>query len=282
MHDILMITYNRATYTKLALESLLNSCDSYMRVWVWHNGDDEETLKVVKSFQDHPNFHRLKHSSKNLRLNPPTNWFWEESDGEYLTKVDDDCLLPEGWGASLRELHEENPDLGIVGCWRFYDEDFYPKLASKKMIQLRCLNQLMSNPWVQGSGYVMKRKCLEDNGGKLGENESFPAFCIRAALKGWKNGWAYPFIHEEHMDDPRSPYCLLKSDEDFMAQRPLSAINDNVVTLSDWAKRVRFMAKIVQKASSDPKQHTGWRRRLHNVIRRTKIQLGVEETWRSQ
>jgi len=280
MHDVLMITYNRAEYTKLSLARLLESCDDEMRVWVWHNGDHQETLDVVKSMQDHPNFHHLEHSPENQKLRGPTNWFWEKSDGDFVTKVDDDCLLPDGWGADLRRMHLDNPELGIVGTWRFYDEDFVPHLANKKIIKLKREVEMMRNPWVQGSGYVMKREVIDQNGG-IGEAESFPWYCIRAALAGWENGWAFPFIHEEHMDDPRSPFCLIKTDEDFMAQRPLSAINDNLETLADWAARVRYMAQLVQAASPDPRRHIGWWRRWNSLKRRAGSLIGLKEPWRA-
>ena len=48
--DILMITYNRPEYTRLSLERLLATCDESMRVWVWHNGTDEETLPEYLQF----------------------------------------------------------------------------------------------------------------------------------------------------------------------------------------------------------------------------------------
>ncbi len=281
MHDILMITYNRPIYTKLALERLLASCDETMRVWVWQNSRDEETISVVKALQEHPRFHHYEFSPENRRLREPTNWFWENvgDDCEYLSKVDDDCMLPDGWGASIRKMLQNNPRLGIVGCWRFYEEDFLQEIAQKKIIDLANGNQLMKNCWVQGSGYILRRDCQQELGG-LRTKESFPGYCIRAALSGWQNGWAYPFIHEEHMDDPRSPYCLIKTDAAFMKQRPLSAIHDNVTTIAQWGARVKYNAKQVQRAHPDPKYHVGWRKKIRILKKRAKKLIGVNEEWR--
>jgi glycosyltransferase involved in cell wall biosynthesis len=279
MHDILMITYNRADYTRMALSRLLDTCDESMRVWVWHNGGHEETLDVVRQLSTHPRFHHLEISKENKRLREPTNWFWSNCDGDYLSKVDDDCLAPDDWGRILRQTHCGNPRLGIIGTWRFYDEDFMPEIANRKICTLPGGQRLMANCWVQGSGYVMKRACFESLG-PLRENESFPGYCIRAALSGWQNGWHHPFLHEEHMDDPRSAYCAIKTNEQFMAQRPLSAINDDVTTLEQWAARVKHMARIVQEASPDPKAHVGWRRKLQSIRRRLNRIIGQTETWR--
>jgi len=277
-HDILMITYNRASYTQRALGRLLDSCDDRMRVWVWHNGNHAETLDVVRSFQGHPRFHHFEHSAENKRLQAPTNWFWNTADGAYVSKVDDDCMLPNGWSSTLIDTLEANPRLGIVGSWRFYDEDYVPELAGKKIRTLNGGHRIMANCWVQGSGYVMRREVIR----KLGPlAESFPAYCIRACLGGWDCGWYFPFIHEEHMDDPRSPFCEIKTDEQFMAQRPLSAINDNVTTLAQWGARVKHMARVVQEASPDPRQHVGWRRRLGSVRQRVRKMFGLEKDWRA-
>lgn len=278
--DILMITYNRPGYTKKALGALLDSCDQTMRVWVWHNGDHQETLDVVNSFRAHPQFYHFEHCPENKRLREPTNWFWQNSDGAFVCKVDDDCMLPEGWAQTLRDAHDANPKFGVIGCWRFYEEDFVPKLANRKIDTFAGNHQIMRNAWVQGSGYLLRRECQKENG-LLGENESFPAYCIRAALSGWQIGWYFPFIHEEHMDDPRSPFCEMKSDEDFMANRPLSAINDNVTSLAQWSARVKHMAMLVQRAHPDPKFHTGWRKKFSNLFTRIKNKMGIGESWRT-
>lgn len=278
-HDILMITYNRPEYTRLALSRLLDTCDEFMRVWVWHNGDHRETLAVVRELARHPRFYHLKVSPENKLLREPTNWFWANSTGAYLSKVDDDCLEPDDWGAQLRSAHNANPQLGVIGTWRFYDEDFVPELAGKKIRSLAGSTQLLENCWVQGSGYVMKRSCI-DQLGLLGPKESFPGYCIRGALRGWKNGWAFPLLHEEHMDDPRSKFCAIKTDAQFMQQRPLSAINDNVISLSDWGGRIKHMARVVQAADPDPRQHVGWRKRLQHLSARAAKIVGRQEAWR--
>ncbi len=278
-HDILMIVHNRAEYTEMALARLLESCDGTMRVWVWQNGNHRRTGEIVRSMSNHPRFHHLEHSSDNKKLREPTNWFWRESPGAWLSKVDDDCLLPDGWGAKLREAHQANPKLGVIGCWRFYDDDFEPNLARKKIVELEDGTRLMRNCWVQGSGYVIKRACREGTG-FLQPDESFTNWCIRAALAGWENGWLFPFIHEEHMDDPRSPYCLVTTDEQFVAQRPLSAVNDNVTTVEEWAERVRYMARSAQAATPDPRHYVGWRRVVRRVPQRLSRMLGRREPWR--
>ena len=101
----------------------------------------------------------------------------------------------------------------------------------------------MTNAWVQGSGYVLHRECIEECGPNQ-KGESFTDYCIRSALTGWQHGWYFAFIHEEHMDDPRSKYCMIKSNDDFLEKRPSSAVVDKVTSLAQWPERVKHMARV--------------------------------------
>lgn len=257
-HDILMITYNRPYFTRLALEQLLATCDEYMRVWLWHNGTHTETVEVVRRFQGHPSVHYFHVCRENKKLREPTNWFWANADGPYLTKVDDDCLLPEGWGRTLRQAHDDAPSLGLAACWRFYDEDYMPDQVERKIKNLPGGHRLMTHHHVQGSGYVMKKPVFEDCG-PMRESESFTRYCQRAAARGWDVGWYYPFVHEEHMDDARSLYYPYRTDEEFLEKRPLTAIHNGVVSLQEWRARSRWQARNLQEDTSRAREHIGWR-----------------------
>ena len=266
-HDILMITYNRPAFTRLALEQLLKTCDEYMRVWLWHNGTDAETLAVVQELKDHPSVHSFQVCEENKKLRGPTNWFWAHADGAYLSKVDDDCLLPEGWGQTLRQALDDAPSLGVVACWRFYDEDFLPEAAERKMKHLPGGHRLMTHHHVQGSGYVMKRAVFQ-SGGPIRDHESFTHYCWRVDAAGWDVGWYFPFIHEAHMDDARSPYYPYQTDEEFLAKRPLTAIKKNVLTIEQWRARSRWQARMLQEDTTRGKDRIGWRGRLRRLTRR--------------
>lgn len=260
--DVLMITYRRPDYTRLSLRRLLETCDGSMRVWLWHNGTDRDTLTVTQSFGSHPNVHALHVNEENVGLNEPTNWLWRNATGTYVSKVDDDCLVPDGWAQRLREAHEREPVLGVVGCWRFQEEDFFPRLASRKIHTLPSGTRVLRNTWVQGSSYLMKRSCVEQQG-PLRPGTNFSGYCDRLAAAGWINGFHYPFLHEDHMDDPRSPHSALGSDDDMDRHAPLSAVVNDVSTVAEWQDRIRRNAWGVQLAPLDPRWFHGWRGRLY-------------------
>ena len=262
--DILMVTYNRLEYTQRSLPRLLDSCDESMRVWVWHNGNDAATLDLVRSCESHPRMHRIHHSPQNKRLREPTNWFWANSDAEYLSKIDDDNLMPDGWGEKLRGAHEAEPKLGAIACWGFTAEDVLPEMVNRKLRDLGNGHRMMLNPWVAGTGHVMKRACVQRMG-PLAERQSYPNWSTYLSIAGWINGFYYPFLYMENMDDPRSAYTRLKTEQDFQANKSLSADRFGIKTLEQFRDRQRVLAMEVQRAHPDPRRLVGWRKRLRQV-----------------
>lgn len=276
--DVLMITYNSPDHVRKSLPHLLDTCDDATRVWLWHNGTDEETLEVVRSYADDPHVHRLYHSRENVRLTPPTNWVWQEGDGDFVSKVDDDCLPEHGWIQRLRDAHTANPDFGAIGCWRFRDEDFVPELAERKIQHFARGVSLLRNHWVQGSGYLLPRALVEQQG-PLRDGQSFTRYCIELAQRGAINGWPHPFVREENMDDPRSPHTLFPDDEAFRRRMPLTAQALGITTVADWAEQEHESAVAVQAATLDLREYAGWRFRRRNLTKRVHRMLRGRGSW---
>lgn len=272
--DILMITYNRPAYSALSLDRLLSTCDESARVWLWHNGSDEETLRVVTRFREHPRVHQFHHSAKNEKLRLATNWVLREGQGEFFAKVDDDCLVPPGWLDVLRSSHQDEPCLGAVSCWHFLESDFSSELAKPKMRTLSGGHRIMAHPWVGGSGFLLKRACIE-RAGIIGDGETMTTYFMRIARLGWINGWYYPLLIQDHMDDPRSPNTMLKSDEDLKRFMPLSAANFGSGTLAAWDAQLRRSARQLQTSPSDPRYYSPWRVKLRRVVARARGRLGL-------
>jgi hypothetical protein len=188
------------------------------------------------------------------------NWLLTEASGAYVSKVDDDCLVAEGWAAILREAHRAVPELGAIGCWRFRPEDFQPALVAPKLETLAGGHRILRSCWVEGTGFLMKRECAEALGVVPG-GMGFPTYCMHLAAAGWIHGWYYPFVYQEHMDDPRSPYWPLET------RPPTPSPEEHV-------RRIRANALEIQRASLDPRRHVSWRGRL-NRRRKTRILRGT-------
>ena len=263
--DVLMITYNRPMYTRLALTELLKRSAPSTRIWVWHNGNDQETLDLVQSFRSQ--LFRFHHSTENVRLLKPMNWLFENAQGDLVSKVDDDCIVPEQWDVKLAQAHADEPRFGAIGCWRFPDEDFLPEVAQQKIKTFAGGHQLMVNMWVEGSGFLMKRACVQKLG-LLRQGQSFPDYCLEVGRSGWINGWVYPLMYQEHMDDPRAEHSGLRSNADLERFLPLSAAKNGVTTIEDWVAQLRRSAHFVQAAPIDPAYWSPFRRRARRVVRR--------------
>ncbi|MBA3965873.1 MAG: glycosyltransferase [Nitrospirales bacterium] len=268
---VLMLTYCRPGYTKLSLGRLCDTVPEYGRITVWDNNSGPAMRKVLQDFEGHPRIETIIYNSSNQRLRKPTNQFWyESSDADFLSKVDDDCLVSPGWCETLIQAHNDIPEAGILGCWRFFDEDFDFALASRK-IQAFGNHRIMRNCWVEGSGYIAKREVFDHLGG-MHRKESFTQWCIRAAARGYVNGWYYPFLFQEHLDDPRGPHSGMRSEEDFRRLRPLSASTFKLKNLNEWVSWLQRDARHLQRSSFNPKDHLGWRararRKLSRLLRR--------------
>lgn len=277
--DVLMVTFDQAEYVRLTLPRLLESCDDGVRVWLWHNGTHAETLELSRSFAEDERVDRFHHSPDNQPLHVPINWLLENSSARFFSKVDDDCLVTPGWARTLIRAHDDVPELGVLGCWRFYDEDFDAQLSTPKIASYPGGHRVLRNFWVQGSSFVMRRECAARRG-PLRAGQSFPQYCTALGVQdGWVNGWYFPFVREEHMDDPRSPYTRFRTDADLQARPPLTARLNGVTTVAGWEAQVRRSARSVQAASLDPRDYQGWRIRGRNLRARARRLAGTKAHW---
>ena len=260
--QILMLTHNRAAYTRISLGGLLETLPEYAQVTVWDNASNQETKDVIASFEGHPRLAEVVYSPENKKLREPTNWFWEKHrrSADFVSKIDDDCLQQPGWIEALLKVHEAIPETGVAGTWRFYPEDNVNPLPTSKVIERNGV-KLMLNCWVQGSGYLLRTEVIEVLG-LLRENDSFPRYCTRSAKVGYLNGFAYPFIFEDHFDDPRSVHSLIKTDDDLNDYLPLSARVFGIDSVENWTDHQKREAKFLQETSWRASDHMGVRSKL--------------------
>ena len=265
--DILMVTYNRPAYTRLSLARLLETADEHTRIWLWQNGSDAETLEVVKSLAVHPKVRAFHHSEENVDLDKATNWFWANADGEFLGKVDDDCVMPHGWIQTLRTAHNDEPRFGPISCWHYFDDDLVPGLYEKRIQEFAGGHKVMRNCWIGGTGYIMKRDCV-DRFGPLNEARGWTNYCLKLSRAGWVLGWYWPLISQDHMDDPRSPNTGVRTDEELAERMPRMARGYGVRTVDDWIAWLKRDARKIQESSLDPRDYSGWRRKMHKARRK--------------
>lgn len=262
---IIIITHNRPHYTRLSLARLCDNAPSNAKITIWDNASSKETVDVIKVFEGHPAVDEVRFNKTNDRIWAPTNWFWENSEAaDLIGKVDDDCLVPENWCEVLEKAHTDVAEAGVLECWRFLPEDFDPAAASKKIFKYGT-HSIFRNCWVEGSGYLMKRSVIEKIG-YLRPRETFTTYCVRAAAAGFVNGWYYPFLFQEHMDDPRAEHTGIKTDADFKRLMPLSATAFKVQSREEWLEIIRDAARRIHEYSLDPYDFIGFKVRLKKSL----------------
>jgi glycosyltransferase involved in cell wall biosynthesis len=266
-------TYNRLTYTKLTLPRLLADKSEQFQLIVWDNGSTDGTPEFLDNISDDRIIERV-YLSHNAGRGVALNHAWFERKADLVGSVDNDCLVTPGWTRVIAKAHSDLPELGAVGCWHFMPEDFVAKIAQHK---IKCIgtHQVVVHPWIDGSAYLVKR----DDAIRLGPVElggGLTRYWIRLARWGRTNGWYYPLIYQEHLDDPRSKYCILGEDLS-VGQKPFTASSQGFRTKAEWQHWIEQDAREILESPSDVKHYVGMRGVIRRRARRAWRQLFERE-----
>jgi glycosyltransferase involved in cell wall biosynthesis len=269
---LIMLTYNRLDYTRKSLPRLLADPTEEFSLTIWDNGSTDGTKEFLKTVSDR-RIVDVIFSQTNKGQAYVTDKIWHESSAELVGKVDNDCLVTPGWTRVLAQAHEDIELLGAVGCWHFFPDDFDYERAKHK-IQRFGKHQIFRHAWLDGSALLVKRRVYEAFR-PCRENEYLTKFWIRLTLAGYINGFYYPLIFQEHMDDPRSKHTLLKDEDSYQKAKEFSrTINKHgLETLDD---RWKWRQMVLDNLLDDPwdaKYYVGWRAKLRRIKKKVKRKL---------
>ncbi len=247
--NILFFTYDRIEYTKNAIDRLLSSTNYPFNLYIVDNHSTDGTVKWLREIENvTPNIREIVFNRKNRGLAEPTNHFWERVNSDFVGKIDNDTLVPDGWLERLVDAHQKSNKLGVVGGWHFRPEDFNEKDSQNNMYIDNDV-QIIEDTHIGGCCYLMKYSIYK----KLGPMSFDSKFKIhgwteyqnKINSKGWKVGYLYPLIQLDYMDDPRSPNCLIEKKyteytKKIWKERNIeySSPEQLIALLSDDAKRV--------------------------------------------
>jgi len=201
--DFIFLTHNRLDYTKLSLASVLADPTEDFSLTIWDNASTDGTVDYLRSQVKDPRIKKIVYSTGNVGQIVPANQVWGESRADLLGKLDNDCIVTPGWTKLLTQAHQEIRELGVVACWHFFPEDFVCERARHKIQQFG-RHQILRHPWTCGTGLLFKRETFQRLGPLRGDGTT--QFWLNMARAGYVNGFYYPLIYQEHMDDPRSPH----------------------------------------------------------------------------
>lgn len=264
---IVVVTHNRLEYTKKTLARLLEDPTEEFDLYLWDNASTDETPEYLRYGVKDPRIVDVALSNENVGQGAAMNHGWGKTKAELVGKIDNDCLQTPGWTRTFAQAHADIPQLGVIAAWHFFQEDFDYEIARHK-IQRFNGHQVFRHPWVGGSGFVMKRKTFLEHGSwKVGPDVGTTVYFVKMALSGYINGWYYPLIHQEHMDDPVSKHSMLKDDAAVNSLYDITygLRNREIRTL---AKRMAWREQVLHDLLYEPwdaKYYVGWRSKLRTL-----------------
>jgi hypothetical protein len=99
------------------------------------------------------------------------------------------------------------------------------------------------------------------------------------AQRGYINGFYYPLVFQEHMDDPKSQYCRLKDHAAFEAAKGVTVTLEHP-KVQDFNGLYWWREEVLSNLLDDPwdvRQYVGWRDRFRR-FRKTAKRAWNEKT----
>jgi len=248
--DLAFVTYNRVEYTKKALASVLADKTEEFNLYIWDNASTDGTIEFLKREVKDPRIKDIVFSRTNVGQTTAVNTIWGQSMADLVGKLDNDCLVTPGWTRTLARAHADIPDLGVVACWHYFASDFDFQRAKHK-IQRFGEHQILRHPWTCGTGLLLKRATFAEAG--TFRDGATTRYWMNLASMGYINGFYYPLIPQEHMDDPKSSHSMLKDEASYNEAKKVtfSLNNLNLQTLDD---RLAIREKILANLLDEPWQ----------------------------
>jgi GT2 family glycosyltransferase len=264
--DLVFITYNRLEYTKLALASVLADHSEEFSLTIWDNASSDGTVEYLKNEVADARISEIVFSRTNIGQTATANKIWSRSHADLLGKVDNDCLVTPGWTRILAQAHNDIENLGVIACWHFFPEDFDYERAKHKIATFG-KHKVLRHPWTCGTGFLIKREAFQRYG-PIGRSATTQYF-LNLAKAGYVNGFYYPLVYQEHMDDPRSKHNRLKNMTFEEAYKDTYGYQVGVI--KDLQGYERLHKEILDNLLSgpyNPRYYIGWRAKLRRTINR--------------
>ena len=156
--SVLIPCYKRHEYTKKCLDKLReNTKLEDVEFFLVDDGSDDEkkTSDLLRIFAARvPNTHVIV-NDENMGLRDVIIDFFERAEGEYLCKIDNDCLVPKGWLKGLLKVHEET-DVEILS------PNVEPSNAGLRNGVLEGGYLRVDSPGKMGGLWIMRRDLIEN------------------------------------------------------------------------------------------------------------------------
>jgi hypothetical protein len=234
-----MVTYNRLEYTKVAVDAMLALDYPDLTIVVWDNASCDGTVAWLQERFRGDTRVQLIASPVNRGIVHPMNavWFGQFASGgreppvcagmgtgyapngsapfELMAKIDNDTWVPPDLLLRLADCHRRSDRFGVLSGFHFRAEG--EALVDDSRVSEIDAVRVLAQPYVGGCA-VMVRRSILDRLGPIpcrGEAQQGPLmdsgwtfYQQRLTDEGLINGYPWPPIHVDHMEDTRSPRCI--------------------------------------------------------------------------
>lgn len=265
--DLVFITYQRLEYTKVALASVLADPTEEFSLTIWDNASTDGTVEYLRNEVSDPRIADIVFSRENIGQTAAVNKVWGASRADLLGKLDNDCILTPGWTRTLAQAHQDIEKLGVVACWHFFPDDFDYERAKHK-IETFGRHQIFRHPWTCGTGLLIKRSDFQEFGPI--REKATTQYWLNMARAGRINGFYYPLIYQEHMDDPKSSHCRIRTQNDLRKAANITASLQtfrfrSVNQITGWCDEI---LRNLLDDPYDPEYYLGWRAKYRRMKQR--------------
>ena len=270
---LVLVTFNRLKYTIETLDSVLLDKAEQFKLIIWDNDSTDGTKEYLKHNVSDYRIEDIILSPKNVGPIEAIRQTWGEATTELVGKLDNDCLMTSGWTKTLISAHQDIPSLGAVACWHLGIEAF-DETRAKHKIQTFGRHKIFRHPWICGTGFLMKRSTVEDVGlPQSTAEEGLTGYFLKVAQAGYVNGWYFPLIPQEHMEDPSSRHSRSRTDQDIQKERSLTYTlrHHNIKTVDQ--RRTWREAVLINLLDGpwDVSAYIGWRGWARRKVQRFRL-----------
>lgn len=213
---VLLITYNRIEYTRYCLEALLDVDYPELDMVIWDNASTDGTQQYLENETRGIANLTLHFSKTNEGVVRPMNEVWSSHrNAEILAKLDNDTRVPPDWLQRLVACHLASEKWGVLSGFHFREEG--ERIAKETDIVTVGDRQVLEQMFVGGCAITIRRKLYEEFSPipetqqlKKGPflDSGWTQFQQNLTDAGYRNGYPWPAVHVDHMEDTRSPFCI--------------------------------------------------------------------------
>ncbi len=177
---VIVITYNRLSYTRRTLESLFRTVpNAYFIIYDNNSGDDVK--EYLRTLQMSPYKMKLCLASDNVGWGKAVNFCLREVVTEYVLISNNDVEYKDGWYERLVHLYEKYPLIGVLGVWKHIAhgvKQAYDDLVVK--------DQMPAVGWLFKMSNINRIGQFDEHGpcATRGGNGEDVSYCIRTEQKG--------------------------------------------------------------------------------------------------